>query len=341
MINLMKKVYRKIFKKKLFKFDLEKNYIAEIKNVSFNQLIAIDGIGFSGSSAVTDFLGEFDCNTTCGGVDLYENPERGLDNNYETDFFRDPYSVLDLEKICYNHVTRIGDQAIKDFIKTVELNYTRGPSLIFHNDIYLKSSKEFILNVVDFVTSIHGQPRYIVKSMTAKQYRSYAKDYILKILSSINSKTNLVMDNLISIEYPDCEIINDYFPDNTKLIYVWRDPRDIYAQARMTIHEDCAWVPEKPEVFIKWYTKAFPYYLNSKCENIMCVRFEDLVLNYDETAKQIFDFLNITDYENYHINKKKFFNPNISKNNIGLYKNYVDQTSIKYIYENLKDFCYE
>ena len=55
MINLMKKVYRKIFKKKLFKFDLEKNYIAEIKNVSFNQLIAIDGIGFSGSSAVTDF----------------------------------------------------------------------------------------------------------------------------------------------------------------------------------------------------------------------------------------------------------------------------------------------
>lgn len=339
--NFVRKVYRKVINKKVFTFDLNAIYPEEKTDISFEQLIAIDGIGFSGSSAVTDFLGEFICNTTCGGVDLNENPERGPENCYETDFFRDPYSILDLEKICNNRVTRLGDRAIKDFIKTVEWNYEFGPKNIFHSTSYLNASKSFIKSLIDFTTSINGQPRYIVKSLSKKEYRSFAKEYILRILSCINSKKNLVMDNLIALEYPDAEIIRDYFPENTKLIYVWRDPRDIYAQARMATYSDCSWVPEDPEVFVKWYMKAFPYYLKFQFDNIFCVRFEELVMNYETITKQLLQFLNISDSDECHIFRKKFFNPDISKNNIGVYKKYTDKTSIEYIYMHLKEYCYE
>ncbi|MCI6798994.1 MAG: hypothetical protein MR970_05995 [Spirochaetia bacterium] len=68
----------------------------------YSKLVAIDGIaGFAGSSAITDFLAEFSECTVYGGVDMRENPDRGEENNYEVDFFRDAYGVLELEKICY------------------------------------------------------------------------------------------------------------------------------------------------------------------------------------------------------------------------------------------------
>ena len=41
------------------------------------------------------------------------------------------------------------------------------------------------------------------------------------------------------------------------------------------------------------------------------------------------------------IYRKKFFNPEKSKNNIGIYKNYNDKEAIKYIEDNLKEFCYD
>lgn len=337
----LKKLYKIIFRIKDFHFDLNNDYPCELSKLSFKQLVAIDGIGCSGSSALTDFFGEFpDLMTVWGGVDLYENPDRGQENNFETDFFRNPYSILELEKICNNNVTRIGNQAIYDFIKTVDENYINGPKKIFHNNNYLSATKEFLNSLIDFKTKINNADRYVLKNLSIKEYREFAKQYIIRCLSVLNTKETLVMDNLISIENADESIIKDYFPENTKLFYVWRDPRDIYAQARLATYEDLSWVPENPEIFVKWYLKAFKYYYNSSSKNIMCIRFEDLVNDYDNTTKKVMDFLDIEPNADSHIYKQKFFNPDISRKNIGIYKKLENQDAVKYIEEHLSDYIY-
>ena len=167
--------------------------------------------------------------------------------------------------------------------------------------------------------------RYIIKKISVKEYRAYAKQYISSILSNIISKKTLVMDNLISIEDADETIITDYFPTNTKIFYVWRDPRDIYAQARLADYEDLSWVPENPEIFVKWYLKAFLSYKNTKSKKFKCIRFENLVNKYETTAKEIMDFLNISLDDSTHKLKMKFFNPDISRKNIGIYKTLPDK----------------
>lgn len=341
--SILKKIYKKIFRIKDFHFDLDKEYPCEKKECSFFQLIAIDGIGCSGSSALTDFLAEFpDEMTVWGGVDMYENPDRGSANAFETDFFRNPYSILDMEKICNNRITRLGDRAVNDFIKTVDENYISGPAPLFHNNIYLSATKSFLNNLIDFTVPMGNTFRYIIKKLSIKEYRNYAKDYIKSVLSNIKSKQTLVMDNLISIENADESIIDDYFPENTKIFYVWRDPRDIYAQARLADYEDLSWVPEDPEIFVKWYLKAFLSYKNTRSEKFKCIRFEELVNDYERTTKDIMNYLGISLEVKTHLLKKKFFNPDVSRKNIGIYKKLPAkfEPAISYIQKNLSDYLY-
>lgn len=71
------------------------------------------------------------------------------------------------------------------------------------------------------------------------------------------------------------------------------------------------------EKFSYWYYA----YRNGKTEdsnndNTLIISFEDLVMNYDNVTKKIFDFFDI-DPKN-HTEKFKYFDPNKSKRNIGL-----------------------
>lgn len=152
----------------------------------YSKLVAIDGIaGFAGSSAITDFLAEFSECTVYGGVDMRENPDRGEENNYEVDFFRDAYGVLE---------------------------------------------------------------------------------------------------------------------------------------------------------FVKWYKWYAERYLSVNNKDLLLIRFEDFVLNYDKVSKEITKFIGLPLTK--QIKKNAFFNPDISKNNIGIYKTYEDQNAIEYIAKNLKKYLY-
>lgn len=320
-------------------FDLDNEYPFSQENDFVGKIITIDGIGWSGSSAVTDFLGEFGECLVLGGVDLNENPDRGEENNFECDFFRNPHSIYELEKICYNHTTRVGDTAIYEFIDTVNHNYRFGPKLLFHNDNYLSCSKEFLSNIIDYKTVLCGKTRYIVKKLSVSKYRKYAQEYIHKIFTMLPKEKFIVFDQLLSIDDPDENIVKDYFGETTKVIYVWRDPRDIYASARLA-GASGDWVPTDPELFVRWYTFSFPDYYSNKSENLLVLRFEDFVLDYENSANTIINFTGFD--SNKHLKKKTFFNPDISKNNIGIYKKIEDKylKELEYIEKNLKQYCF-
>jgi len=71
----------------------------------------------------------------------------------------------------------------------------------------------------------------------------------------------------------------------------------------------------------------------------LVIRFEDFVLKYDETSKIVNEFLGLN--EKNHINIKKYFKPEISGKNIGIYKNNDNLQDIKYIEDKLNEYCYK
>ena len=123
----------------------------------YKHLVCIDGAGFSGSSAFTDYLGEYSNVSAFGGVDLRENPGRGLQNSYEVNFFREKGGILDLERICYTNVGQIRDNAVHEFIK-VAIKY-RNSGIILYDDYFLYLCKKFVQDITNFI--IRDSPNHI------------------------------------------------------------------------------------------------------------------------------------------------------------------------------------
>ena len=303
----------------------------------YEDLVSIDGIGaYAGSSAITDFFAEFNSCTSIGGVDPLENPERGIINGFEFDFFRDGHGVLALEKICDYDSNRITETAIRDFIKTVEYNLT--VNSYFYNEYYLAQTQKFLKNLIDFSFECEGRELQVFnKKLTKKQYREFAKEYCLSLLKNIPSERILCLDCLLSITNPDKEIISQYF-GNTKIVTSIRDPRDVYTSARLYPSGDIGFIPKDADLFVNYYKYFVERYDYKSNPNVLLIRFEDFVNNYNDVSEKIMSFVGLKDSE--HINKFKYFNPEISKNNIGIYKNYKDQESIKIIEKELSEYCY-
>lgn len=73
---------------------------------------------------------------------------------------------------------------------------------------------------------------------------------------------------------------------------------------------------------------------------ILRVQFEDLIYNYDDELKEIYDFLGVG--KDLHINKFKFFDPNQSINNTQLFllkDRFEDDISV--IQESLPEYIYQ
>lgn len=99
-------------------------------------------------------------------------------------------------------------------------------------------------------------------------------------------------------------------------------------------------MPKSAEDFVLWYNKEnINSYREAKNDFMLTLRFEDIVLNYSETIPKILDFLEID--KSHHIYPQTQFRPEISKQNIGLWKNYGDQKAIRYIEEHLKNYLWE
>ena len=70
---------------------------------------------------------------------------------------------------------------------------------------------------------------------------------------------------------------------------------------------------------------------------VLRINFEDLILKYYETRKEVFNFLDIDESD--HVNKFQYFDPNISIKNIGIWKKHKNQDDMKKIYIELTKYC--
>ena len=285
----------------------------------------------------------------------------------EPRFISDPDGIMSLESALVDNWNIFqSDKAIKRFDKLIKTlcNKYRSPYFwrstneMFAGKLY-DISREYMNELIDFSykgmwTGINNPIYKIIWKLNMvfnKRIFKYNKNIYVSInAESFQRKTKKYFNNLINKATPDPYnyfLINDslssfhpkrvldYFKD-AKLIIVHRDPRDSYCNL---INEVSNFMPKSIDQYIKLYKYMITVSKSNEKNDhrVLRINFEDLILQYDDTKKTVFDFLDIDGSD--HVNKFKYFDPKISIKNIGIWKKHKNQNNMNKIYKELKENC--
>lgn len=337
-------------------------------NKAYHKIITCAGYGETGSSVITDLLKEFDNCNSMGDYEFrfiqdYEGIstlEFALVHNYHR--MNSDIAIHRFKKIIdYHSGNRIFPRYEKFFNgKFKEISYKYIDSLIDlswkgyweHHAIETNSVDRFLAyKIYPRIKKLFRKPsdkkfvlqppkRTMYFSNPGEEFYGKTRVYTRELFNAIDPEFKyeyLVSDQLLPPS--NLGIYLNYF-DDIKVIIVDRDPRDIYMLNEFKSRE--GWIPSHDvDAFIKWF-KLLRKRQKEEQEDksrVLRIKFEDAVIKYDETLKEVLDFLGID--ESHHIAKKKYFNPEISIKNVGIYKGYEHLEAIKRIEKELKEYCYE
>ena len=188
-----------------------------------------------------------------------------------------------------------------------------------------------------------GLPSYY--SMPTKaEFTNAAKEYISKYLIMCSKKGDInIFDHLLWPQQANC--IDDFFPDNFRLIIVIRDPRDVFLLNKnywfkppVASPKSKPYFPTESSKFCEEWLRIMPEQITSK--KVLLVQFEDLIYQYDSTKTRIEDFLEINSKD--HIKKFKYFNPQKSIENTQIHLLMDDwKKEVQPLYEKLNNYIYK
>lgn len=335
-----------------------------------HQILTATGCYGTGSSAVTDFVKEFQhisCNSDYevrllhdpDGVSdlefsLVENPNRHNSSNSIKRFIR---RMQDLDHIWF--IKRYAKHLGPGFLKLVN-NYVKHLVQVeyygaWHQDVFERGRMFYLASRACSITGdlLHKYlhiPLSQKKSLVPLEEKAYLPNIKEeRFLSATKVFTNALAD-LVDKQGEDKVFMDQLVPpsnfrryiryfDNIRIILVDRDPRDLF------ILEKYIWrgriIPfQDVSTFCKWYkwTRSL-YKMENLPEEVLFIYFEDFVYHYEETSVRIMRHLNLLKKD--HVYAMKFFNPDISKNNTFLWKQYpMEKENISYIENKLEQYCY-
>jgi hypothetical protein len=310
------------------------------------KIIDLSGYMFSGKSAVSDILREFE------GVHV---------PNYraEFDLLRMPNGLIDLKNAVMDWSPVRTYFAVCQFDQLVnklahiphfpEKLYKTGFGYIQHYPNIVRLKDEFLRSIMavqwdtpwpyadindgpidTFLRKVYSK-FYISKSrkyflVDKEKFIPAAQKFIQKLLiDSIGNDQHgfLVTHNALEPFSPGNNL--ELLGDDAICIVVDRDPRDIYATAitsqvgfndNLQLYRRIAGAHDL-EVYIKRY---LTYRRNIKLDDnrVLRLNFRDLVLDYDKTLQKICDFTGLTAIQ--QVRKKFDFDPEKSRNNLDLWK---------------------
>lgn len=308
--------------------------------------IIISSFMGSGSSAITDLLSEYkDVNCDNGA--------------FEYVFLHCPNGLFDLEdKILYGNTMIKSDDSLRQFelaMKELYLNkrwwFANYQSRVSAD--FMDYTMEFIHNITDLeydgywyehekvnkTTSYLNLAKHLFNHFMKTKFKSKklyngkikvsfvskeefyfeARKYLDNFFNSISKSgdTHVVVDQLLS-PY-NLYRLDRYFDDDTKVIVVRRDPRDVFLLNKYvwSIKNNGIPFPLEVEKFCLFYEKMMKSIINySDNPNILKINFEDLIFEYEKTVSQLEVFCELSPQK--HIYDKNFFNPNISQNNTNI-----------------------
>ncbi len=327
--------------------------------------VSVLGYGWTGSGVVVDLLREFD-------------DYAGL--NLEFSMVWEPNGLLDLEKALVDDWDFLRhDTAIRDFISYCNILNRKGGKmnswgLDLSNQLgvdFIYETKNYIDKLVDFTYKGHTRLfdyklsafKLFTKRVVRKLFKNYVfgtdmymarpskdkflketKNYLDNLFRNYAKKhdvNNIILDQSI----PASNIIKtmNYFND-IKSIVVDRDPRDVYVnliKRKALIGAECSLSANKNGVkkFVQWHKILREQDTQEQDKDkILRLRFEEIILNYDDSIENIIDFLDI---KTKHSQKNLYFKPQVSRKKIGLWESYKNQEEIDFIYDELREYCYE
>lgn len=331
--------------------------------------ITIGACGFSGtgSSAVCDFLKEFDENVVLDDFEfsLSYKPDGLEDLRYHllegsskytssaAALYRfqqlcKRYGVRNFEKLSNYQFLRLSEKYREKLIQASWIGDGAGVDSILNPKRNFASrcarKIKFMKVIRKFELMLgHEIPIYplhkIEYSAYPDDFDGITKEYVMGVLNSLgrDPSKNLVLDQPFSGNNPQASFP---FFDQPKAIVVDRDPRDYYLFSKEVAYfKGRRYVPvNSVENFVIYYRNmrtGMPYL----CENpnILRVNFEDMVYQYEKTKKRIIEFCQLKEYSR----PRSIFEPNLSRNNTQLSLRYPEYaTEIKYIETELPEYLY-
>lgn len=323
-----------------------------------HQVLDLSGYMFSGKAAVHDLISEIDGILTPG-------------NRLEFDLLRVKDGVADLENSIISWSPIRSDEAVRRFIKLVNkmsqsnvglrklfvpgFDYgKRFPNLKDAADKFVRriTAKEWemywpyhLLDMGPVETLGFKLKRKLMgnsdnicyRLVSGEEFYQALRDFLDEVLwfGVDDSKYHMVAINNGFEPFDPSRFVN-YFQD-ARCIVVDRDPRDIFATSTLASvgFNDQAGLYQKiagahdVETFIE-RVRVYRANTSSDVSNkVLRISFESLVEDYENTTALLLRFLEID--ESKHTRKYACFNPEKSKENIGLWNKLPDQAAIRAI----------
>ena len=339
-----------------------------MKDLSF---IAVSGFFSSGSSAVIDLLKEFKNTYECTAeIRIIKDPygisqlEQALVHHWE--LLNSSAAIHDFLWLCkvYNRTggrllspagLSYGKNISPDFLNITHEYIDALTDYKYISDFYYQKIKKpylkFITDRIRYGIEVYSKGKIrsanrrnelaYFSHPTEEQFYNATKDYLKRLFEKCIpdnvEKGFILLDQAISTN--DAGAIDRYF-DNGKLIIVDRDPRDMYVEDveiwRENLDNDTTSADAGRRYVLrhKALRQSIP-----EAANVLVVRFEDLIRNYDEESKRIMAFVGFE--ENDHIESHKYLKPELSAKNIGVWKRYYEKykDAIDVLSEMLPEYC--
>jgi len=330
-----------------------------------NRILDLSGFMFSGKSAVSDLLREFD------GFYVH---------NYRTEFdlLRIGGGLIDLKNSVMDWSPVRSYAALCRFEKIMRqlAVVPKFPIKYFKTGFgYLDLYPNLLSELDKFIYEITGVmwktpwpyedlvddyiPTFIRK-LKSKMGKYTNRDYLLlskeKFINAAQTFTNNILWSGVNKNKYYTNVIHnalepfspgeniDLLGNGAKCIVVDRDPRDIYATAITTqpgFNDNLQYYKRIAgahdiDVFIKRYQI---YHTNiAKNEiNVLRIDFEDLLYKYDQTLKTIYNFLDVSSA--IHIKKREYFDPEKSKKTSRLWEK-KDFATYQSDFKKIEKFCH-
>lgn len=309
------------------------------------------GTGYSGSSAIYEFL---------SSSDSFHDPFP----NIEFSLTYDPGGIMDIEQCIKNNFSINKTKVIYDqFKKNINLYTNKNFGLKPGKGMLIKGSNiknllaEYLQSLVEL--KYEGQSLYLkyndtlLSNFFSKMRRKFGKKNTKEMLLFCNeddfhSKTAKFFDNIFNINnHQKKNILLDqggsiwnphsstkYYSD-PRCILTYRDPRDIFSEFKTK--SAFSYPGNNVKIFCNWYKKILSN-INSnelKKSNILSINFEDFVYKDAKTLQLISEHIS-KEVNDININ----FDFSKSIRNIKRYKKNLSQKEINIIEKDLKEYLY-
>lgn len=186
----------------------------------------------------------------------------------------------------------------------------------------------------------HTKPCYFAKP-SREAFERKTKEYFDKLFEPFfdsGEYQHIILDQALSPN--DGDYIDRYF-SSAKMIVIDRDPRDMFADDLQ--NEQSLDALRRSREYAEYYIsrqRAMRERIDQNNPNILCVRFERLVLDYEKEILRIFDFLGV-DKED-HIRPRSCLIPEKSAKNVGIWRKYLPELeqTMDLIAKELPELCW-